>query len=482
MKLSRLRWRFWPLRAKVALACALVAGGTIAIALAGMYFFLHTELLDVVHQRMEREARELLWEVNRKALVRADGELTVTPDMLPDSAGNRLVEIFDEQGRLVYRSLQLREQSMDAVAPMQGRFGDFTLAGRNYRLGHFSQHHLKLLIAFPLGSYESTMARVAWAAVIALPSIILLSLAGGIWVGKRALAPVQEIIGVAQTITAEDFERRIPVPEPLDEIHSLTEVLNGTFDRLESAYKLAIRFSADASHQLKTPVTVMRMTIEDLLKSPDLTDEHIAGLNDLLQQTRRLSSLAEGLMILARADAGALEIRTIETDIRTVVEGCCEDGELLAERRGVNMQFEAPDTLLAVADPARVEQVLLNLIENAVKYNYEGGMIYIRAFRYGKWARIIVSNTGNPISEDRQPYVFDRFSRGDGNEDIAGHGLGLAIARELAVAMGGDLALLRSDEEWTEFELILPAVRGAGTVQKKRTMPLNFLAPPPRRG
>jgi signal transduction histidine kinase len=330
--------------------------------------------------------------------------------------------------------------------------------------------------------HETTMNRIFWAAIIALPSVVLLSLAGGIWVARRALRPMQEITQAARAISVDDFERRIPAPAAKDEMYALTEVLNETFDRLESAYKLAIRFSADASHQLKTPVTVMRMTIEDLLRNEEMSPEIASGLNDLLQQTRRLSSLAEGLMLLARADAGGLEIRTVETDLRNVVEGCCEDGQLLAERRGVTMQFEAPETLLSIADPQRVEQVLLNLIENAVKYNYEGGMIFIRAFRYGKWARIVVSNTGNPISEERQPYIFDRFSRGDGHEDIGGHGLGLAIARELAVAMFGDLVLLRSDSEWTEFEFILPAVRGAGTLQKKRTMPLNFLAPPPRRG
>ncbi len=477
-----IHWRYWPLRAKVALACALVAGGTIALAFVGIYFFLHAELLDMVHQRLDRESRELMWEIDRVALRPNDGTLTITPEMLPDSLANRMLEIFDAEGRLAYRAPQLKETSLDAVAPMATKFGDFRFGERNFRIGHYSNARLKVILAIPLRSYDDTMKRLFWAAMVALPSVILLSLAGGIWVGKRALAPVQEIIDVANSITAEEFERRIPVPEQIDELRSLTEVLNITFDRLEAAYKLAIRFSADASHQLKTPVTVMRMTIEDLLKSRTIDDEQIAGLNDLLQQTRRLSSLAEGLMLLARADAGALEVRSIETDIRYIVEGCCEDGELLAERRGVTMQFEAPETLLAVADPPRVEQALLNLIENAVKYNYPGGMIYIRAFRYGKWARIIVSNTGNPIPEDRQPFIFDRFSRGDGNEDVAGHGLGLAIARELAVAMDGDLSLLRSDSEWTEFEFILPAVRGAGALQKKRTMPLNFLAPPPRRG
>lgn len=477
-----LRWRYWPLRAKVALACALVAGGTIAVAFVGIYFFLRAEMMDVVNQRLDRTARETLSEVDRLALRPNDGTLTVTANMLPDSLGNALVEIFDAEGRLAFRTPNLQETSLDAFAPAATKFGDFTLNERNFRLGHYSNARLKVIIAFPLGYYDNTMRRLFWASLVALPSVVLLSLAGGIWVSRRALSPVQEIIDVAQNITAEEFERRIPIPEPIDELRSLTEVLNLTFDRLESAYKLAIRFSADASHQLKTPVTIMRMTIEDMLKTQQLGDEQITGLNDLLQQTRRLSSLAEGLMLLARADAGALDIKCMETDIRYIVEGCCEDGQLLAERRGVTMQFEAPESLLAVADPPRVEQVLLNLIENAVKYNYEGGVIFIRAFRYGKWARIIVSNTGNPIPEDRQPYIFDRFSRGDGNEDIAGHGLGLAIARELAVAMDGDLTVLRSDAEWTEFEFILPAVRGAGAPQKKRTMPLNFLAPPPRRG
>lgn len=476
------RWRAWPLRVKVALACALVAGGTIAVAFAGMYIFLRAEMLDVVDQRLDRAAREVFWEVDRVALRSNEGTITVTADMLPDSVSNALIEIFDADRRLAFRSPNLKELSLDGLAPAATKFGDFKMNERNYRLVHHSNARLKVVMAFHLGTYDATMRRLLLAALVALPTVVLLSLAGGIWVGRRALAPVQEIIAVAQSISAEEFERRIPIPEPVDELRALTEVLNLTFDRLEAAYKLAIRFSADASHQLKTPVTIMRMTIEDMLKTQQLGDEQVTGLNDLLQQTRRLSSLAEGLMLLARADAGALEIRSIETDIRYVLEGCCEDGELLAERRGVTMQFEAPETLLAVADPPRVEQVLLNLIENAVKYNYEGGMIFIRAFRYGKWARVIVSNTGNPIPEERQPYVFDRFSRGDGNEDIAGHGLGLAIARELAVAMDGDLSVLRSDAEWTEFEFILPAVRGAGAPQKKRTMPLNFLAPPPRRG
>ncbi len=482
MKLPPFRWRYLPLRARVALASALVAGGTIALTFVGIYFFLRAELSEIVRKRVEREGSELLAELDRRAPRREDSVPIITPEIMSALLPGRMVEIFDFGGRPAYRSELLKEHSLDAIAPTVGGTKEAVIAGRNYCIGHFSNSQMKLLFAFPLMGHETMMNRIFWAAIIALPCVVLLSLAGGIWAAKRALKPVQEITQAARNITVDDFERRIPVPVAQDEIYALTEVLNETFDRLETAYKLAIRFSADASHQLKTPVTVMRMTIEDLLRNEEMSGVIASGLNDLLQQTRRLSSLAEGLMLLARADAGGLEIRTVETDLRYVVEGCCEDGQLLAERRGVTMQFEAPETLLSIADPQRVEQVLLNLIENAVKYNYEGGMIFIRAFRYGKWARIVVSNTGNPISEDRQPYIFDRFSRGDGHEDVGGHGLGLAIARELAVAMFGDLVLLRSDSEWTEFEFILPAVRGAGTLQKKRTMPLNFLAPPPRRG
>jgi signal transduction histidine kinase len=232
-------------------------------------------------------------------------------------------------------------------------------------------------------------------------------------------------------------------------------VLNKTFEQLEKGYTQAVHFASDASHQLKTPITVMRSCIESLLKQPGLSPEHCRELDELLQQTRRLSSLAEGLLLLARADAGSLSVKAVETDLRILIEGCLEDAEVLAGQRKLRIEHDLPEKIPAIADEARVEQVLLNLLENAVKYNRDGGMINVSAGTDEEGVFIIVASTGTPIPGEKMSVIFNRFTRGESDEQRVGHGLGLSIARELARAQGGDLRLLRSDEEITEFEIRL---------------------------
>jgi signal transduction histidine kinase len=301
------------------------------------------------------------------------------------------------------------------------------------------------------------LRRVTWAIVVVLPGVVLFSILGGCWVASRALRPIRKITDTARQISAEDLHRRLTVPKAKDEIHQLTEVLNDTFSRLEKSYAQAMQFAADASHQLKTPITVMRAAIEDVIHDSNLNAEQTAALSDLLQQTRRLSSLADGLLLLARADAGRLNLKLTETDLIPVLQGCVEDAEIIAAMDEISIEADLPETLLAYADPLRTEQILLNLLENAVKYNRPGGTIRLRAEIDGLGTSITVCNTGQAIPAKQVSRVFDRFSRGEANESRAGHGLGLALARELARAQGGDLTLLRSDSHWTEFELRLPA-------------------------
>ena len=140
--------------------------------------------------------------------------------------------------------------------------------------------------------------------------------------------------------STEDLTQRLPVPAAKDEIHELTEVLNKTFEQLEKGYNQAVRFASDASHQLKTPITIMRSCIESLMQQAGLSPEHCRELDELLQQTRRLSSLAEGLLLLARADAGRLVVKAVETDLRQLIEGCLEDAEVLAAHRKLRIEHE----------------------------------------------------------------------------------------------------------------------------------------------
>jgi signal transduction histidine kinase len=313
--------------------------------------------------------------------------------------------------------------------------------------------------------------------MLAMSVVVLLGLFGGHWVANRAMKPVRTITEVARHISAEDLRQRLPVPAAKDEIRLLTKVLNETFDRLERSYLQATRFASDASHQLKTPVTVMRAAIEDMLRAPDLRPEQTAGLTDLLDQTRRLSSLADGLLLLAKADAGRIAAHVGDNDIVPIIETCVEDARILAADQKIRIEQDLPPSLHAVADPHRTEQVLLNLLENAVKYNHKGGRIRIRAGSRKDGVFIIISNTGSPIPADRAAWIFDRFARGDRFESRAGHGLGLSIARELAAAQGGDVRLLGSDDKWTEFEIRL---RHPSTRRPNGDF-TPLLTPPPRR-
>jgi signal transduction histidine kinase len=326
-------------------------------------------------------------------------------------------------------------------------------------VGTYYHKFLTLHIGYPLGNYYATFTRVTWAIIVVLPGVALFSILGGFLVAAEAMRPVKRITDAAKEITAEDLHRRLPVPRAKDELYQLTEVLNDVFSRLEKSYHQAMRFAADASHQLKTPITVMRAAIESVMRDPSLKLEHATALSDLLQQTRRLSSLTEGLLLLAKADAGRLPVKLAEMDIVELIQGCVEDAEIIAEPQGISIEADIPDTLLAYADPLRTQQVLLNLLENAVKYNRRGGTVRLRAESDGLGTSITVCNTGVPIPADKMGAIFDRFTRGEVNEGKTGHGLGLALARELAKAQGGQLSLLRSDADWTEFELRLRAAR-----------------------
>lgn len=461
------------IHAKVALWSALLAGLAMGAALVVMYSFLRYELISNIERRMERSATEIFWSLDRHPSGPADGTTAIAEDMIPPSVENRFLEISHADGELLYRSASLKGGVLGG-GPSGAR--EVWIDAGPYRVETFRYANLTLVLAHSLKSTHATLDRVKIFSLLALGLVTLLGLGGGWWVANLALAPVRTITEVAKHISAEDLRQRLPVPAARDEIRLLTKVLNGTFDRLERSYQQATRFASDASHQLKTPITVMRAAIEDLLRAPGLRPGQASALNDLLGQTRRLSSLADGLLLLAKADAGRIETDAGDNDIIPILESCIEDAEILAASQDIRFEKEFPQSLHAVADPHRIEQVLLNLLENAVKYNCKGGCIRVQAGSRKDGAFVTIANTGTPIPADRAPWIFDRFARGDRFESRAGHGLGLSIARELAAAQGGYLRLLRSDADWTEFEFRLRH----SAASKRNGDSFSLLTPPPR--
>ncbi len=463
-----------PLTAKVALWSFVLAGLTMGSALVVMTKVLDRELFAAVEQRMERIAKDVFWELDHRPEGPAGTMATISKEMLPRSLGALPIEILGPGEKILYHSQGLKDRTL-AGGPETPH--TMLLGKASYQVASYAQRGMTIRIAYPLSATKLSLQRVQTASLVALPLAALLSLVGGYWVAGRALKPVRKITEAAARITAEDLHQRLPVPAARDEIRLLSNVLNDTFERLERSYLQAVRFASDASHQLKTPITVMRAAIESLLADPAMRIEHAVVLDDLLDQTRRLSSLTEGLLLLARADAGGIKTQPGEVDIIPIVERCIEDAEVLGSNQQIQIQREFPPRLRALADPGRTEQILLNLLENAVKYNRHGGLIRVRAGDRRDGIFITVTNTGVPIPPQRMPWIFDRFARGDRDESRAGHGLGLSIARELATAQGGDVRLVRSDAEGTEFELRL--VPPEGKTSDNPLIPL--LTPPPTR-
>jgi len=466
--------RALPLSAKVALWSLLLAAITMGTSLVLTVVVLDRELISFVEQRMERTVKDVFWELEHRPEGPADKLATVTKEMMPRSVSTLPIEIFGPEDKLLYRSQGLKDRTLRGGPTTTHH----TMIGKvSYLVGTYQQGGLTVLLGFPLKQNELTLERVKIASLAALPVAAVLSLLGGYWVAGRALKPVRKLTEAAARITAEDLHQRLPLPAARDEIRKLTNVLNDTFERLERSYLQAVRFASDASHQLKTPVTVMRAAIESLLGDGNLHPEQTAVLNDVLDQTRRLSSLTEGLLLLARADAGGIKSYPDEADLVPIIQRCIEDAEVLGSNLEIKIEQDLPEKLPALTAPQQTEQILLNLLENAVKYNHRGGRIRVKAGERRDGIVVTITNTGVPIPLDRAPWIFDRFARGDSDESRAGHGLGLSIARELATAQGGDLRLVRSDSDSTEFELRL--AKPAAKTSDNPLIPLLTPAPRP---
>ena len=228
------------------------------------------------------------------------------------------------------------------------------------------------------------------------------------------------------------------------------------------------RYSADASHQLKSPVTVLRAGLDNLLNREGFKPEVYHELSGLLHQTYRLTGVIDDLLLLSRLDAGHLQIDSKPVNLSQLINEWIDDLNALPDSPEIKIEQELPAEIFVAGEKRYTSLIVQNLLENARKYNRPGGCIRVAARRDNAEVVLTVGNTGRPIAQTAQQHIFERFHRGAPVSDISGHGLGLNLARELARLHGGDLRLLRSDNDWTEFEVRFrvarPSLRRAAEV------------------
>jgi heavy metal sensor kinase len=289
------------------------------------------------------------------------------------------------------------------------------------------------------------------------PLILILVSVGGVWVARRALAPVVRMADVAAEIEAQDLSRRIDPGIPDDEVGRLARTFNAMLDRLETAFRRQRQFTADASHELRTPLTLLRSQIETALAQPRGVDADQQMLELLAQDVERLSRIASTLLALARSDAGEISLSRDEIDLPDLLDVVVEQYRPLAAEAGVTLMVDAEPVPL-IADEDRLVQLLVNLVDNALQHTSAGGQITLACRDDGAAACLWVTDTGVGIDPAHLPHVFERFYRADParGREHGGVGLGLNICQMIVEAHHGTIELKSVAGQGTTVTVKLP--------------------------
>ncbi len=295
-----------------------------------------------------------------------------------------------------------------------------------------------------------------------IPLSLLVAALVGYFLAAKSLAPVDAIIRQAERMGAADLDARLPVANPRDELGRLARVLNSLLDRLRDAFALQRRFMADAAHELRTPVAVIRGEAEVTLSRQDRASaEYRDSLAVVAGEAQRLTGIVDDLFILARADAGQVPLRPAPVYLEELVAETVRALATLAAGKGIELKLDAPAELPFTGDEALLRRLLTNVLENAVKFTPPGGRIAVIAARRGPRYLVTVSDTGAGVLEADRERIFERFHRAQteppGEPSEHGAGLGLPIARWIARAHGGELLLAASGPSGSSFVIELPA-------------------------
>jgi heavy metal sensor kinase len=315
----------------------------------------------------------------------------------------------------------------------------------------------RIVVWAPIGAELAELDRFAWQLIAAGTAVLAVGLAGGWLVSARILRPVAAIAATASAISATNLSKRIDAGGVDRELADLARVLNDTFDRLEAAFERQARFTADASHELRTPLAILRTHAELALARPRTAEEYRETIESCHRAAVRMSALVEGLLTLARADAGKLELLRQPVDLRQLVEESVALFQPLAEERDVRLAA-ALKPAGVIGDGIRLAQVVTNLLSNALQYNRAGGEVHVALAAEAGEAVLTVTDTGCGIPEEDRPHLFERFYRVDKARSRAsgGNGLGLAICKSIVEAHGGAIEFTTETGQGSTFTVRLP--------------------------
>jgi len=388
---------------------------------------------------------------------------------------NRFIRISRPDGSVLYASGTPADMSFEPsriplarVRPGEARVS--SLPGEHLLLlsAPFAVHGQAFLVEVGASTLESESLLRGFLLTLGggLPVILVLAVGGGALLIQQALAPVRRVTEAAREITSRNLSQRLPVPRTADELEHLSLAMNEIIGQLDDALQHARRFTADASHELRTPLTVMRGELESVVQDGALKARTRARIGSVLEETERLARIVEDLLAISRLEAGEALLARSQLDLGSLVASTAEQMSLLAEDKGIEVRCLGEGPVEVEGDAARLKQVVVNLLDNAVKYTPRGGRIWLETHRAADRALLEVADTGPGIPEAALPHVFERFFRADGmrtGHAAGGSGLGLAIVRLIVTAHGGTVTARNEAGGGCRVTVSLPSPsRGGG--------------------
>lgn len=380
-----------------------------------------------------------------------------------------LVRILNAKGHIVYTSPAFQVLLIPTTSitqPLHGSVWQGTVTARNGQAVRLYSMNLNengtiygvLQVGESLAQLYATLQSIILALLILTPFVLLLSAGGSYWLAKRAFRPILYLTRTAREIKAGDLHRRVPVPLARDEVHDLALTLNDMIGRLDQAFTQQRRFVADASHELRTPVTVIRSVTDIALENALTLEESIAVLRDVNAEAERLGQLINDLLALARADEGQLSLDCEPVRLDLLAHDVADTMEPLALERAITLTVQVTSPAIVLGDTARLIQVMMGLVDNALTYTNAGGSVTLSVAVNTGYATFSVRDTGIGIAPQDVEHIFERFYRADPARSRAagGSGLGLSIVDWIVQAHQGTIVVDSQERKGSTFTVKLP--------------------------
>src|SRR5215468_3882093 len=438
---------------------------------ASIYFtlkrFLERNLSDTLAKEAQTIGESWLRDVNQTGPGYVAGEIE---EHFAPSITGRFVRITRSDGSNVYHS----------GAPESGAFDPKQIGPKRFdvlqslREEHLPDHKELLIFSLPFADsagnrymietgapydqVERALRGLLISLAIAFPLIVGAAIGGGYLLMRNALRPMDEIATTAERITSRNLNERVSVIPTGDEVERLSISLNRMMDRLEGAFHHISRFSADAAHEIRTPLAIIRGELENALQSRELTGELRETVGSALEEVESLSRIVEQLLEMSRLEAGETLVERTRFDFAEMTKTTVDQMRLLAEEKNVRLRFEGAKAADIEGDPLRLKQIVVNLVDNAIKYTPSGGSVSVATFPENGKVVLEVADTGIGIPSEAAPQIFDRFFRADKarSRQLGGTGLGLAIVKSICTAYNGTVAVKSGEGAGAVFRVELP--------------------------